>query len=230
MAGRPPKVDHVRDAFLKEINSARALVSAVDQLPRKVRPSNQVGIHPKYVNQVTELAFMGVVSAWEEFLERTLVRYVAGAVANSGYSPTHKYGAGNSISHAYELLSQSANYDPQKHYLKVSEPRWVWRMADFFFSQHTYLCLSNKNDLLKGANAIRNRVAHDSEKCKADFKSTAIWFLNPPNGQLQQGHGPGALLTMPVQRNFGQPIVQSGISHFKAYMQLYEQLAQSIVP
>lgn len=37
MAGRPPKVNHVRDAFLKEINSARALVLAVNQLPRKVR-------------------------------------------------------------------------------------------------------------------------------------------------------------------------------------------------
>ena len=230
MAGRPPKVNHVRESFLKEINSARALVSAVDQIPRKVRPSNQIGIHPKYVNQVTELAFMGVVSAWEEFLERSLVRYVAGAVADNGYSPSHKYGSGNSLSHAYELLSQSANYDPQKHYLKVSDPRWVWRTADFFFSQHTYSCLSNKNDLLKGANNIRNRVAHDSEKCKADFKSTAIWFLSPQNGQLTQGHGPGALLTMAVQRNFGQQVVQSGCSHFEAYMQLYEQLARSIVP
>lgn len=73
-------------------------------------------------------------------------------------------------------------------------------------------------------------MAHDSEKCKTDFKSTAIWFLSPQNGQLKQGHGPGALLTMAVQRKFWRPIVQSGTSHFDAYVQLYEQLAQSIVP
>jgi hypothetical protein len=230
VAGRPPKVDHVREAFLKEIISARALVSAVDGLPRKVRPSNQIGIHPKHVNQVTELAFMGVVSAWEEFLDRTLARYVAGAVTNSGYSPSNKYGSGDSISHAYELLSQDANYDPQKHYLKVSDPRWVWRTADFFFSQHPYRCLSNKSELLKHANHIRNRIAHDSEKCKADFKAAAVWFIQPQDGQLTKGYGPGALLTTVVLRHFSQQAIQSGRSHFEAYLRLYENLAGSIVP
>lgn len=230
MAGRPPKVDHVRDAFIKEVSSARALMAAVSGLPRKVRPSNQVGIHPKHVNQVAELAFLGVVSAWEEFLERTLTRYVAGAVTNSGYNPTNKYGSGNTISHAYELLSQDANYDPQKHYLKVSDPRWVWRTADFFFSHHPYGCLSTKSDLLKHANSIRNRVAHDSEKCKSDFKLAVVWFLQPQNGQLKQGYGPGSLMFEPVQRHFGQPAVQAGHNHFEAYLQLYERLAGKIVP
>ena len=230
MAGRPPKVNHIRDVFLREIASARALVAAINGLPRKVRSSNQIGIHPKYVLQVAELAFMGVVSAWEEFLERTLTRYVAGAVASGGYSPRHKFGAGDSISHAYELLSQDANYTPQKHYLKVSDPRWVWRTADFFFRQHPYGCLSNKVDLLKAANTIRNRVAHDSEKCRADFKDTVVWFTQPANNNLTQGFGPGALLMGPVQRHFGQQMVQGGHSHFEAYMRLYEDLAAVIVP
>jgi hypothetical protein len=228
--GRLPKVDHVREAFLKEIASARALISAIDGLPRKVRPSRQTGIHPKHVKQVTELAFMGVISTWEEFLERSFTRYVAGAVTDSGYSPSNKYGAADSIKHAYELLSQDANYDPQKHYLKVNDPRWIWRTADFFFSQHPYGSLSNKADLLKNANSIRNRIAHDSEKCKADFKAAAIWFLQTQNGQLKQGYGPGALLTENVQRHFSQQAVQDGHTHFEAYMQLYESLARLIVP
>ena len=230
MAGRPPKVDHVRDAFLREVASARALISAIDGLPRKVRPSNQVGIHPKYVLQVAELAFMGVVSVWEEFLERTLTRYLAGAVTASNYSPAHKFGSADSISHAYELLSQDARYDPQKNYLKVSDPRWVWRTVDFFFSQHPYSCLQTKADLLKTANSIRNRVAHDSEKCKADFRAAAIWFIQPLNDRLTQGYGPGALLMSRVQRNFGQQAVQAGHSHFEAYMQLYESLSRTVVP
>jgi hypothetical protein len=173
---------------------------------------------------------MGVVSTWEEFLERTLTRYVAGAIADSGYRPTHKYGTADNISHAYEILSQDANYDPQKNYLKVSDPRWVWRMADFFFSSHPYGCLSQMADLLKAANSIRNRVAHDSEKCRVDFKATAVWFTQPAHNILKQGYGPGALLETAVQRHFGQQATQVGRNHFQAYMQLYEGLAMSIVP
>ncbi len=230
MAGRPPKVDHVREAFLKELVSARALVSAISSLPKKIRPSETCGIHPKYVKQVTELAFMGVVSAWEEFLERSLVRYLAGAMTGNGYFPSKKIGFANSITHAYEVLSQNANYDPEKDYLKVSDSRWVCRLAEFFFSQHSYSCLSNESELLKHANYIRNRIAHDSEKCKADFKATALWFLNTQSGRLKQSYGPGSLLTEVAQRHFNRAIIQKNYTHMQAYMQLYEDLAKQIVP
>lgn len=228
--GRPPKVDHIRNAFLQEIGSARGLFAAVDGLPRKVRPSIQIGLHPKYVLQVAELAFMAVVSAWEEFLESTLVRYVAGARTDSGFSPFHKFGSGNSVSHAYEILSQNAKYDPQRHYLKVTDPRWVWRTADFFFRRHSYGCLRNNEALIRAANDIRNRVAHESIKCRADFKKTAVWFIQPSQGNLTQGFGPGSLLTMQVQRHFNQQIVQGGHSHFESYMQLFEGLSRDVVP
>jgi hypothetical protein len=149
---------------------------------------------------------MGVIAAWEEFLERTLVRYLAGAATNSGYTATHKFGQANDIGHAFELLSQDANYDPSKHYLKVSDARWVWRTADFFFAQHHYGLLTPKADLLLNANRIRNRIAHDSEKSKADFKSAAIWFLHPASGTLAKGFSPGALLLSTATRNFGNPL------------------------
>lgn len=231
MAGRPPKVTHVRNAFIAEIASARALVDAVVALPGKVHPSVTVGLHPKHLRQVVALAFMGVVAAWEEFIERTLVRYVSGASADAGYSPTLKHGSADSLSHAYEILSVNVDYNPQKDYLKVSDPRWVWRTADFFFSHHPYGALKNNADLLKNANRIRNRTAHDSEKCKADFKVAAIWFLQPQNGQLTQGYGPGALLLDEAQRHFGSRINGGGqVSHFEAYMRVYENLANSLVP
>lgn len=231
MAGRPSKVDHVRNDFLKEIGSARALVEAINGLPQKVRPSLNPSIHPTHAKQVTGLAFMGVVSAWEEFLERTLTRYIAGAETDGGYSPLHKHGAANSIDHAYELLSQDANYDRQKNYLKVNDPRWVWRTADFFFSQHPYTCLSSKADLLKYANNVRNRIAHNSQKCRTDFTDAVVWFTQPPGGKLRKGRWtPDMLLAQKVQRHFGQQTVQAGHSHFEAYMMLYESLARFIVP
>ena len=33
--------------------------------------------------------------------------------------------------HTYESLSRDVNYDPRQDYLKVTDPRWIWRMADF---------------------------------------------------------------------------------------------------
>ena len=230
MARRPPTLPHVRDAFLEELATARGLDAAVQSLPQRVHPNAPNGIHPKHVRQIVGLAFIGVIAAWEEFLERTLVRYVAGAATNTGYAATPKYGRAKDISHAYELLSQDANYDPQKHYLKVSDARWVWRTADFFFSQHAYGLLVPKADLLTNANRIRNRVAHDSNKCKADFKSASVWFLQPANGNLTRGYSPGELLLSTATRNFGVQVNGAGVSHFEAYMRIFEALAKGIVP
>ena len=226
---RPPKVDHVRDSFLAQIASATNLVTAIQALPRKVHPAGAAGVHPKHVHQVVGLAFMGIIAAWEEFLERSLVRYVAGATTNGGYSPPHKHGRANDLRHAYEILSRDVNYDPQKHYLKVTDPKWVWRTADFFFRSHRYGCLDSRAGLLKTANSIRNRIAHDSEKCKADFREAARSFLNPPDGKLKQGFGPGALLLAPVQRHFDQPAIEAGHTHFESYVHLYNKLAKAIL-
>jgi hypothetical protein len=228
--GRAPKVDHVRDAFIGEVDAAIALVAAIQAVPSKVRPSNKPGLHPKHAGQVVGLAFMGLVASWEEFIERTLVRYLAGAKTDSGYLPKPKGGTADDISHAYELLSLDPDYNPSRDYLKVTNTRWVTRTADFYFATHPYGCLTNQSDLLRHASSIRNRVAHDSDKCKADFKTTAIAFLHPPNDHLSQGYGPGALLTSAVQRHFGQPVIQAQKSHFAAYADLYKGLARKIVP
>ena len=106
---QPPKVDYVRDSFLAEIASATNLVTAIQALPSKVGATVQVGIHPKHAHKVVELAFMGIIAAWDEFLERSLVRYVAGATTDSGYSPSHKHGRANNLTHAYRILSQNMN-------------------------------------------------------------------------------------------------------------------------
>ena len=219
MPGRPPKVDHVRRDFTHKVNAARNLVRAINQLPRQDPRRDVEGIHPKHVVQVTELAFMGVVSAWEEFLERTLVRYLAATVTDSGYSPDHKFGSANSIGHAYELLSQNVDYDPQKHYLKVNDPRWVIRTADFFFGHHSYSVLANEIALLRSAQAIRNRIAHNSEKCRSYFRDAALWFVQRRNNQLRQGYGPGALLVDTTSRHFNQQIIRGNCTHFIAYME-----------
>lgn len=230
MAGRPPEVDHVKTTFLAEIKAAEELVSQIVLFSGGINPNGVKGLHPKYVRQVVELAFMGMVASWEEFLELTLVRYMAGAKTKAGYSPTPKYGRANTLMHAYQIISSKSNFDPMKDYLKVSDPKWVTNSADFHFSQHGYADVKAKFDLLTHASAIRNRVAHSSDKCRAEFKKTAIHFLAPQNGKLKQGYGPGDLLLVPVARHFESSAIQANKKHFEAYADLYRTLAAKIVP
>lgn len=230
MPGRPPEVDHVKAAFLSEIRSAEELVKKINQFKGGINPGGKQGLHPKYVRQVVELAFMGVVASWEEFLERALVRYIAGAKTKAGYMPTPKFGRATNLEHAYQVISGNSKFNNEKDYLKVSDPRWVTNTADFHFSTHGFSDVKLKSDLLGYATAIRNRVAHSSEKCRADFKATAIHFLAPPNGKLTRGYGPGDLLMATVARHFGQPVIQAGKTHFEAYLDLYKLLAGKVVP
>jgi hypothetical protein len=85
MAGRPPKVGHIKDNFLTASRSAEDLVSAVSNLS-SIHP-NAPGpkLHPEHCRRVVKLAFLGLVSAWEEFLEQSFVRYLAGATADNDY-------------------------------------------------------------------------------------------------------------------------------------------------
>lgn len=230
MAGRNPKVDHVKASFLSELKSAKDLASKVNQLKGSFNPNAKQTLHPKDVRQVIELAFMGAVASWEEFLERTLVRYVAGATTKTGYAPTPKVGRAISLKHAYQVLSGNPKFDNEKDYLKVSDPKWVTNSADFLFSAHSFGELRAKNNLLGHATTIRNRVAHSSEKCRADFKTTVVHFLKPVGGKLSKGYGPGDLLMAEVERHFGQSTLQAKKKHFEAYLDLLESLADKIVP
>lgn len=224
----PPKVDHVRDTFRKEVSKAEALTQSVLALPQQVHPNAPQGIHPKHARQVVALAFMGMISAWEEFLERTLVRYIAGAITTGGYRPALKVGQASSIEHAYQVISQKSNYDPEKDYLKVSDPGWVLSTCEFFFRVHPYGCIRNNADLIKKANLIRNRVAHHSTKCKTDFKTVALHFMQFQNGKLPQSYGPGNLLLEQATRHFGQQ-AQNG-NYFTACARRFEWMANQIVP
>src|SRR5690349_3765507 len=101
MAGRPSKVGHVRDAFLSNSVSARDLVLAVRDLAAIRRVPGQAGLHPEQARRVVELAFLGLIASWEEFLEQSFVRYLAGAASDNGYRPKLRLGKSSDITHSY---------------------------------------------------------------------------------------------------------------------------------
>lgn len=223
-------IDSVRDKFLLEIDSAANLVNSINALPRWSPRATQRGIHPSHVYQVAELAFMGLVAAWEEFLEDTLVRYVAGATTKSGFQPTPKVKLPTKIDRAYAYLAKKTGYNRATDYLKVTNYNWVVTVAGNNFSNHTYGHITPYLPLLMHATKIRNRVAHSSTKCRAEFKATAL-ALRAGNGvKLPQSFRVGKLMFEIIPGHFPQASVQKQLTFFNAYADLYKELAKQIVP
>ena len=233
MAGRPPKVDHVRDAFTGSIESAEKLWTAVIPSRDADVTSSCRSLHPEHVRRVVELAFMGVVEAWEEFVTLTLVRYVAGAKCDGGYSPSLRLAKAETIAHAYQLISGDPQFDPNKRYLGLRSPLAAMDLAKVFFvgGRPYTSALERRQDRLQDALRLRDRVAHSSQKCRNDFKKTVRTFLNLGNdGTLTQGYGVGDLLMTHAERCFGSSVADRGLSYFEAYMETFRDLATHIVP
>lgn len=233
MAGRPPKVGHVRDAFLAASTSARELVEAVSALAAIHPHTAAPRLHPEQCRRVVELAFLGLVSAWEEFLEQSFVRYLAGAKADDASSPTLRLGKAADISHSYHLISGDPSYDPTKNYSKFGDPKWVIAIAkNYMVRGAPYATQLHPNvQILLSAVKLRNRVAHNSEKSRADFKKTAREHLGLAEGvALTQGYGAGDLLLAPAERLFGAQARDRGWTFFTAYNARMRRLAREIAP
>ena len=233
MPGRPPKVDHLREGFIASGASAQGLVDSVLDMSG-INPNSECPrLHTEHARRVVELAFLGLVSAWEEFLEQVFVRYTAGATTDSGFAPPLRMGATTSIAHSYHVISGDPDYDPTRHYAKFSDPKWVIATSKLYFEQGSPFStrLHPKLEPLQHAVKLRNRVAHTSRKVRSEFKRTALIHLGRgPGDSLTQGYRVGDLLVAPAERIFGQQARNQSLSYFQAYRTMYESLAVRVVP
>ncbi len=229
-AGRPPKVDHLRESFIKDIASARSLVAKIKSVAAINPNSSTPRIHVRHAQRVVELAFMGVVASWEDFLEQVLVRYLAGAKTDSGYQPTLRMGATSGIAHSYEVIMGDPKFNPYKNYIGFGSPNDVINAAKLFLDhgQPFQNVIHPKIETLKNAVRIRNRTAHSSSKCITDFVDTAKKMLG--QDKLRQSYRPADLLEAKAERGFGNSAKDRGITYFEALMEMYEDLAKGIVP
>ena len=220
MAGKPPNLGSIQKSFEAAIESARVLILAALDLEASFNPKAfSKGLHPKHVRRIVELGFMGVVAAWEDFVEQVFVRYMAGASSPSGFAPIPTVGRADSVAHAYQILSGKSSYHPEKHYLKFSEVEWIQAQAKFYFRDAApFDFTSEERKFLKDVVPIRNRVAHSSPKCKAEFKSVANRILKPIGKSTYQSFRVGDLLLEQNPRLFEQ------------FFSKFDLLARKVVP
>lgn len=229
---KPPSTETSREEFEYQLDVAKRIVTAVTKLGA-INPTAAKPLHIKHVARIVELAFMGAVASWEDFLEGTFVRYMAGAKSKSGYSPTLRLGPSETLNHAYDVLAGEHAYDPSKSYMTWNKPADLISLAKVFFADGKPYegPLTREQDRLKAAVGLRNRIAHASEKCKEDFAGAVNRIRQAAKGTaLGQGTTVGQVLLETAGAFFGKGTPARKINVFTAYLELLQAAAQDISP
>ena len=191
--------------------------------------------HPRVAIKVLGLAFMGLVSAWEDFVEQCFLRYLCGARTSTGYAPKLRLGPCKSLSHAAELLQPGPG--PQR-LLRWSDYDWVKTVAAVHFVGGKPFSTANPELLpfLADAQHIRNRVAHTSIQARKQFKRVANRLRSvQANTAMPTGYSPGMLLRSGPSSAFPAAWLQqhdlgATPDNFGAFLSLFWSLASHICP
>lgn len=161
VAGLSQKIDQAVDLAGK-IEAARLI------LPKAARHSM---LHHERLEIVYEMAFFRIYLAWEEFLEQTFVRYLAG-YTSSVYTPQLVGAAPASLQAAW------AQYLGGQNYKLWHDPARVVQRAQGFLvnSPHETVVNSALSDLKHYA-AIRHRIAHAQDHARAEFDSACVSLI-----------------------------------------------------
>jgi hypothetical protein len=227
MAKRPA-IGSVYRAFSSALASAADLASAVQPFcARNYAGIHENPLHPTQARRVIALSFLAASAAWEEFVGAVFVRYVAGATSPSGYSPTLLMGPAPSLDHAFKLVAGKHDFDQESRFLSWGPDETLSRVRLFFRAGSAFEnAIRGATRQLKDAVIIRNRVAHASRKCRADFVSTARRLLG--KRQLSQGYSVGdLLLSKPRAPLHDHP---KPATHLDAYLFMFHQLGEAIAP
>jgi len=188
-------------------------------------------LHPGQARRIVALAFMNIVAAWEEFVQGTFIRYMAGASSGNGYKPRLRFGPSESLAHAGQILSGKKEFGFQKDYFNWSSWKDVLSRAELFFSNgEPYSNVPEKyHRVIKDAFIIRNRIAHSSRKCRSEFNSLARRYLGlRKSAKLPQGYSVGNVLVEPNVRGFSKN--HSPVDYFSAFCEIFTEIADISAP
>lgn len=173
---------HVLRDFEKQVDSSKDLISKVKNL----------GLTRIGIEIITELAFLRIFIAWENFLEASFIRYLVGARSPSKYRPRRLISPRN-MSHALDILSSDReiiNWNSAS--LVILRAERCFREGEPYKNAIQAATL-DLNDM----NTIRNRIAHKSKISKDKFNS----FIRRKFGHGRRGMTPGRFLLTALNAN-----------------------------
>ena len=223
-----PSLKSIRSVFDDRLSSSLGLYSYAEEIAKGTWESitGREPLHPRQAQKIVALSFMDIVAGWEDFVEGSFVRYLAGATSPNGYRPSMRCGYAKSIPHAYQLASGNPAFKIGSHYFQSNSWRDVVEAAKVFYENGEPFSLLSpfQKEKLADASKIRNRIAHTSDKCKKEFGVVARQCV--PN--VHQGYSAGQLLIYKSNKGFGRSAPTQ--SYFRHYLSLFEDLAEVICP
>jgi hypothetical protein len=172
---------------LKIFNSVQ-LPTALEALHVLAKPGSKEYklLHPRRIEAAYEMAFLRVFIAWEDVLEQSFIRYLAG-YANSIGQLTPAAGIGFSR----DIVAAESQLFGNNQYLLWHNPLHVIKRSQKFFSMgmHEHICQSNFARLEAFA-AIRHRIAHGQDDARKKFDNATMLLA----GRRYHGGRPGLFL------------------------------------
>jgi hypothetical protein len=177
------------------------------------------------------------VAAWEDFVEDVYLGYLCGYPAPNGYVPKLRCGPAQNKSHALLLAAGESNEREAERRLKWSNFKWVSSLSEVHFSRENVFQRVTDVDVawLDLAQTIRNRVAHNSEKAKQQYKVALNRLMGDrPDAALPRGFAPGKFLIYTTSADSQLRSLQSDEHHwgdvFEGYVSLWQRLASQLCP
>jgi hypothetical protein len=230
---KQPKITTVKKTFHSDLSSSATLFAAILPFTDKGKTYDAIQgwepLHHAQAMRVVALAFMNTVAAWEEFVQSTFIRYMAGAASGNGYRPRLRVGPCSSLRHAGQILTRRTDFDFESDFITWSSWGEVMNRATLFFEEGRPFSsvIERDRQRLKDAVTIRNRVAHASSKSRAEFIKVAKLHLGQqPRSKLRQGYTVGQLL-LEQPKSFSS---SSARSYFEAYVEFFIRLSDIIAP
>lgn len=172
----PIKIAHVEAELNRHIVSSDALIL-------RAKNAGMTNIH---VEMITELAFLRIYIAWENFLEESFKRFLAGASTTSGKTLKRNVVPLN-MDVALKLLSGGRDY------ATWTSPSDVIGRAEIYFKDGEPFKsgLQPIVSVLNEMNVVRNRIAHRSPTSQKKFAT----LIRTAFGHGVTGMTPGRFLS-----------------------------------
>ena len=168
-------------AYCDRVQDLTDIQSAIQQIP------------PKYQKLVTENVMLRLFDLFLESIESIAAKLLCGAVYSDGTIPHVIISVAKSKKTAVILMSNHCRAKSRTlHWSKVNEikenMKYVLNSGDHFITT-----LDNHSLLIEEMRCVRNRIAHNNEKCRRDYQSVVRRYY----GVVANSVTPGTLLLSP---------------------------------
>lgn len=224
--------------FFRSLDTAVRIYAPAREMCRfNAESFGETVYQPNVAAKVVSLAFLSAVAAWEDFVEDVYLGYLCGYAAPNGYKPRLLAGPAQNKTHALKLAAGESNEKEAERKLRWNSFKWVQGISSVHFENNNVFAKVTPQDVawLDLAQIVRNRVAHNSEKAKSQFKVALNLLVNSKKDDpLPYGFSPGRFLIF--RTDAAKELMPLAQDHhhwpdvFEGYMSLWERLANELCP